>query len=288
MKLTRHSPATFTLAIKSKATQQQSVMLTSDVHFDSSHCDIKKFHDHLEIANQEKSPVIIGGDFFDAMQGHDDPRRSPEDLKAEYKVSHYFDAIVLDASNYLRKFENIPLWLLGMGNHESKVLEKINTNLLERLAYDMRLHGHNAEAAGYWGYLRFDFKYDKGGDRPSKTLYWHHGTSGSAPVTKGVIQVARQAVYIHDADIVLNGHNHNAYWMPVQVERVNKSTMIPYTETVHYFRTPGYKMSKGDSLSMHGYGAERHPAPTPRGCVFLDMTYHKGYGINIEHRTKIN
>ncbi len=287
MNIQRHNPATFTLTIPCQAHQKQSMMLASDIHFDSSHCDIKRFTEHLKLANDEKAPVLIAGDFFDAMQGHDDPRRSPEELKAEYKVSHYFDAIVLDASHYLQQFKDVPLWLFGMGNHESSVMRKINTNLLERLAYDMRLHGQTAEAAGYWGYLRIMMDYTKGGDKLSKNLYWHHGVSSGAPVTKGVIQVNRQGVYLHDADIVLNGHNHQSYWMPVQVERVSKKTMDVYTESVHYFRTPGYKMSPSDSGSVVGYGAEKHRAPTPKGCVFLDFEYHKGSPLQLEHRIKI-
>jgi hypothetical protein len=167
----------------------------------------------------------------------------------------------------------VPYYIIGLGNHETSVLNKINTNLVERLCYDLRLHGQPAEAMGYWGYIRFMFKYKKGGGAASKVLYFHHGTSSSAPVTKGVIQTARQAAYLQDADYVLNGHNHHAYSMPIQVERLNQQTMEPYTETVWYLRTPGYKMSAGDSKAVWGFGAEKHRTPTPRGCMFLDFEY---------------
>ena len=275
MKLTRHNPASATLEIASDYEQNLAVMLASDVHFDSSVCDIELFEKHLQLAEEKQSPVIIAGDLFDAMQGHDDPRRSAEELKGQYHVSHYFDAIVLDASDLLRKFK-VPYYILALGNHETSVLNKINTNLIERLAYDLRLHGQPAEAMGYWGYIRFMFKYKKGSAYTSKLLYYHHGTSTSAPVTKGVIQTARQGVYLHAPDIVLNGHNHHAYSMPIQVERMNAKTMTPYTETIWYLRTPGYKKSAGDSLQTWGFGAEKHRTPTPRGCMFLNMQYTHG------------
>ena len=274
MKFTRHNPATATLEISSASTQILSVMLSSDIHFDSSLCDIDLYKKHLKIAEERQAPVLIAGDFFDAMQGHDDPRRSMEELKEKYKVSEYFDALVLDASDFLRKFK-IPYYILALGNHETAVLNKINTNLIERLAYDLRMRGFKAEAMGYWGYIRFQFKYKKGGGYATKTLYYHHGSSTSAPVTKGVIQVARQAAYIHDADIVLNGHNHQSYVMPQQVERLDQY-MVPHTETVWYLRTPGYKMAAADSQQVYGFGPERHRAPTPRGCMFLDMEYQHG------------
>lgn len=275
MQFTRHNPASVTLEIPSASTQRQSVMLTSDVHFDSIGCDVDLLTKHLKLAEEKQSPVLIAGDWFDAMQGRDDPRRSIEELKQEYKVASYFDAIVLDASAFLRKFK-VPYYIIGLGNHETSVLNKISTNLVERLCYDLRLNGQPAEAMGYWGYVRFMFKYKKGNGNATKLLYFHHGSSNGAPVTKGVIQVARQGVYLQAPDFVLNGHNHQAYTMPVQVERLNQNTMMPYTETVWYLRTPGYKRSAPDAMETWGFGAERHRAPTPRGSLFLDMEYAHG------------
>ena len=272
LKLTRHNAAAITLEIPAKNKQKFTLMLSSDIHFDSVLCDIDLFTKHLRMAEEKQAPVLIAGDFFDAMQGHDDPRRSIEELKTKYKVSHYFDAIVLEASEFLRQFK-IPLYIIALGNHETSVLRKINTNLCERLAYDLRLHQQPAEAMGYWGYVRIMFKYNKGAGNGSKMLYYHHGSSTSAPVTRGVIQTARQGAYLHAPDVVLNGHNHQAYCMPIQVERVSQKTMTPYTESVWYLRTPGYKMSPGDSLQTWGYGAERHRSSTPRGCMFLNLEY---------------
>lgn len=282
MQITRHNPAAITLEVTARSTEKLSIMLASDVHFDSSMCDISLFEKHLKLAEERKSPVIIAGDLFDAMQGRDDPRRSIEELKAEYKVSNYFDAIVLDASALLRKYK-VPYYIIGLGNHETSVLNKISTNLVERLCYDLRLHGQKAEAMGYWGYIRFMFKYRNGNANKSKMLYYHHGTSTNAIVTKGVIDTNRQGVYLQAPDFVLNGHNHHAYCLPIQVERLNQKTMEPYTESVWYLRTPGYKKSPGDSQSTWGYGAERHRSPTPRGCMFLDLEYqHQHYGDVIE------
>jgi hypothetical protein len=288
LQLIRHNAAAMTIEVSAKANETLTVMLASDIHFDAATCDLALFTKHLKLAEELQAPVFIGGDFFDAMQGHDDPRRSMEDLKREYKVSNYFDAIVLDGSNFLRQFK-VPYYIIGLGNHETSVLSKSSTNLCERLAYDLRVNHQAAEAAGYWGYLRFKFQYENGGGRSSKLLYWHHGTSNSAPVTKGVIDVARQGVYLYSPDIVLNGHNHHAYTMPVVVERVNQKTMEPYTETMWYVRTPGYKMSAADSMSTYGFGAEKFRAPTPRGCLFLDLNYTHGIGdaVEIEWRQKI-
>jgi hypothetical protein len=287
MQITRHNPASITLEIPSKSTQKFSVMLASDVHFDSCTCDLDLFAKHLKLAEERKAPVLIAGDFFDAMQGHDDPRRSLKDLKHEYKVASYYDAIVLDASNFLRKFK-IPYFIVSLGNHETSVLRKINTNLVERLCHDLRLHGQPAEGMGYWGYVRFMFKYRKGAGNASKVLYFHHGSSTSAHGTKGRIQTNRQIAYLMDADVFLNGHLHSSYCLPMQVGKLNQKTMWPYTDTVWYLRTPGYKKSPGESQTIWGYEAEKHRSPTPKGCMFLDMEYtHSNDIIHMEIIQKI-
>jgi hypothetical protein len=288
MQLIKHNPAALTLEVPSKSTQRLSIMLTSDVHFDSVVCDLDLFTKHLRIAEQTQSPVLIAGDLLDAMQGKWDPRRQPEDLKHEYAVSAYYDAIVMDCARFLAKFD-IPLYILALGNHETGVLRHSNTDLLGNVAYQLRVeHGKQAEAMGYWGYLRVMFKYKHGSAGASKLLYWHHGVSSGAPVTKGMIQVNRQGVYLQAPDFVLNGHNHQSYSTPVPVERMNAKTMQPYTDTVWYLRTPGYKKSAVDSNSVWGFEAEKHRAPTPRGCMFLGMEYkHTDDTIETEILQKI-
>lgn len=289
MQLIKHNPAAVTLEIPSKSTQRLSIMLTSDVHYDSSVCDVDLFKQHLEIAEELQSPVLIAGDLLDAMQGKHDPRRRPEELKAQYKVSAYYDAIVMDAARFLAKFD-VPVYILCLGNHETGVLKNSNTDLLGNVAYQLRVEHHKQVVAmGYWGYLRLKFDYNKGSAFRTKLLYWHHGKSNGAPVTKGTIQVNRQGVYLQAPDYVLNGHNHQSYCMPVQVERMNQRTMEPYTETIWYLRTPGYKKSSGDSRTVWGYEAEKHRAPTPKGCMFLNLTYrHSSDSIDSEILQKIS
>ncbi len=271
--LEKHNPAVMTMTIPAKRTDQRQIMLSSDWHYDSTLGDLKLLTKHLRQAEEWQAPVLVAGDLLDVMQSHHDPRRSIEELKNKYAVASYLDAIVQDTAEYLAGFD-IPAYVLALGNHETAILKNADTNLIDRIAANLRVvHKKNAISAGYWGYMRIKFEYTKGADQAVKNLYWHHGKSTSAPVTKGVIQVARQSVYLYDIDICLNGHNHAAYTLPVQVERLNSRTYEPYTETVWYVRTPGYKMSPGESQSVYGFGPEKHRAPTPRGCVFLDMQY---------------
>jgi hypothetical protein len=48
-------------------------------------------------------------------------------------------------------------------------------------------------------------------------------------------------------------------------------------------------MSPGDSLQTWGYGPEKHRSPTPRGCMFVNMTYtHSSENVEADIVQKIS
>ena len=272
MLIEKPDPNVVDLIYKSKSNSEVKAYLMSDIHYDSCKCDVDMFHKHLRMAEKDKAVVMINGDLFDAMQSRDDPRRDPDELKQKYKVSSYTDALVIDVSDMLSKYK-VP-YIIGLGNHETAVLKKLGTNLIDRVCHDLNKGGGHAFNMGYYGFARFRFHYANGGVKRSKLLYWHHGGGGSSPVTKGVISTARQAVYLPDADVVWNGHNHNEYSLTLNRVGVNTSGKI--VETLqHHVRTAGYKMGGLATGSRHGYDVEKHPAPTPRGCMILSFIFTK-------------
>lgn len=273
MKFERPNASVLDIVHKMKSKDTKHLYAMSDIHFDSVKCDLNLLAKHLSLAAETKSPVLIGGDLFDVMQSHDDPRRSLEELQSEYKHDSYLDLVVLDAANFLSKF-NVP-YIIGMGNHETAVLRKNNTNLIERLVYALNTSGGEAYSMGYWGFIRMFFQYEKGEERCSRTLYWHHGSGAAAPVTRGVIDTARQAAYLPDADVVINGHNHQEYVVTLNRIRLTKWG-APYEQYQHFVRTPGYKKAGLVHGDKFGFDIEKMPAPTTRGCVRLDFTFSHG------------
>lgn len=276
MKISQPDRNTIDLTYNCSATAQGSIILMSDVHFDSIKCDVEMFEKHLAMAEELKAPVIIGGDLFDAMQGHDDPRRSLDELQKKYKHSNYMDLIVVDMADTLLKYK--VQYFIGMGNHETAVQNKVNTNLTERICYAINQGGGHAMSMGYWGFFRLIYQYEKGNSAYRKVLYWHHGSGASAPITKGVLETVRQSSYLPEADIVLNGHNHQEYIL--SLNRIKLSdTGIPYEEYQHFVRTPGYKKAGLIAGDRSGFDIERHPAPTLRGCARVDWNFHKNKGV---------
>lgn len=158
----------------------------SDVHFDSIHCDRALFKKHMEQAKERNAKVYIIGDFFDVMGGKWDKRSTKGDIRPEYSSSHYFDDIVEDAAAFLEPYKD-NVALIAMGNHESSILVRHETNLIARLCKALGPQVHEGK---YAGFIRFQFQ--AASFRTSKTMYWTHGSGGNSPVTRGVIGSQRR------------------------------------------------------------------------------------------------
>ena len=190
---------------------------TSDCHFDSIFCNRERMRADFEEAKRRKARICIFGDFFDAMQGRYDPRRSAAELRKEYQQREdYYDVVVRDAAEWLAPYATT-IDILSDGNHELGVLKNASTNLMDRLTHELnRIKGARVQHGGYGGWMRVMMAESEENVRPKKSvaIKYFHGAGGEAPVTRGAIQTNRQAVYLPDADVVVNGHSHNAYHIP--------------------------------------------------------------------------
>ena len=244
--------------------REQWFLVQSDNHHDAVTCNRQLEKRHLDEAKSRGALIFMTGDFFDAMQGRFDPRRSMDALRPEYRVQNYFDVVPEDAAKFLAPYaENIVL--IGKGNHESSILKNNNVDLTDRLVSALNRAGGHAVTGGYGGWLRVMVSHT-GKQRGSVKIRYFHGAGGEAPVTRGTIQTNRQSVYWPDADVVINGHSHNAYEIPITRERIsNKGNM--FYDVCYHIRVPGYQMAYGDGSG--GWEVERGGVPKPVGAYWL-------------------
>lgn len=263
---------------KFTAGSEQYILLVSDQHHDSPFCDRKLEKSHLDEALDKQALIFFGGDTFDAMQGRKDPRANFDSLDPELKTDKYFDAVVdFNAKFYAPYAKNIVM--MGLGNHETSVMKHHNIDLINRMVYKLNVEtGSSVIAGGYGGWVRFLFT-NGGSNKGSVRMKYFHGAGGDAPVTRGVIQTARQAVYLPDATIVWNGHNHNEYVVPIQRERISVAGEL-YQDTQWHVRTPGYKNEYDDG--SRGFAVESGMPPKPLGCVWLKIYRGDGNQIKIK------
>lgn len=255
---------------------EQYVLLMSDNHHDSPQCDRKLEEKHLKEAKAKNAWILFAGDYFDAMQGRKDPRGSYNNLDPALLGDDYLDRLVKFNADFLAPFADNIL-MIGRGNHETGALKHYNVDLTSNLVYRLRNETKSdVRAGGYGGWVRFLFTMDKT-KRFSLNMKYFHGAGGEAPVTRGAIQTNRQAVYLPDADVVWNGHNHQGYVMMIQRERISAAGRI-YQDIQWHVRTPGYLNGYGDGSG--GWAVESGMAPTPNGCVWLRL-FREGDRIRI-------
>jgi hypothetical protein len=251
---------------------EQYVLLQSDVHWDNPKTDWDTLRAHLNEAKERDAPIVDIGDFFCAMQGKYDQRSNKDDIRPEHQKAKYLDALVDTATSFLTPYKNL-LTVRGDGNHETSILKRHETQLTERLVERLKGAGSTTvHKGGYSGFVVFDVVSNQTRKHPIR-YHYHHGHGGGGPVTRGVIQTNRFAVYLADADIVHTGHTHDQWTMPISRIRLNgDNTEIVHTLQLHV-RTPGYKQEFADGYG--GWHIERGGPPKPIGAAWLRIRFTK-------------
>jgi hypothetical protein len=256
------------------------VLALSDVHWDNPHTDRKLLKKLLEQAKAKNAPVIDIGDFFCAMQGKWDRRGSKSDILPEHNQGDYLDSLVRTASEYMQPYSHL-LTLRGQGNHETSIKKHHETDLTERLTELLKAQGSPAQTGGFSGFVRFHFELTKT-QRSSVTYWYHHGHGGGGPVTRGVIQSNRHAVFLADADLVHTGHTHDSWKVPISRIRLSRIHKVEHCRQIH-FSTPGMKEEYGDGHG--GWHIERGGPPKPVGGAWIKFHYESqeaGVTYNVE------
>ena len=251
---------------------EQWVLLMSDVHFDSPKCDRKLLKKHLDEAKEKNGVVMIFGDWYDAMGGRFDPRSNKGDVRPEYNVKGYFDAIVKDSYNFLEPYKD-NVRFMSYGNHEISVLNRQEVDLMKNLTEKLE-----CETGDYQGFIKFMFnKKNKNSEssRSSKLLYYTHGSGGNSPVTRGVIKTNRRNATIQ-SDIFVSGHIHNEWVVNLPMVRVSDMGKIKKTDQTHI----SLGCYKDDSFAPNGGGwadMKEFPPPSMGGC-WIRFYYDKTKG----------
>lgn len=255
----------------SKGDKEFELLVVSDVHFDSKHCDRELLKQHFDEAKKRGAMICCFGDWFDVMGCHKDPRSKPADIREEYirPDKSYLDIIIEDSAQFLAPYKE-NLLLFSYGNHESSILKHRDTDPLDRLVFFMTQF-HKApymQKGGYSGFIKLMLV--EHGARTAKTIYYHHGKGGNAKRSKGILYSQLDAMMVPDADIILSGHDHNKIVDPSNVRmRLLESGRIA-KDCTYWIKTGSYKDGIGDGLG--GFEVERGFMPTKMGGWFLSFS----------------
>ena len=246
--------------------EETKVLLISDLHWDNPKCDRELLKKHLDQAVKGNHDILINGDLFCLMQGAYDPRKSKSDIRPEHNSANYFDAIINTAVDWFTPYAHL-IKLVGYGNHETAILKRQETDIIERFVTLLNYKtGSAIQVGGYGGWIRYQFT--DGSSTQSFKIKYMHGFGGGGAVTRGTIQHNRMSVNVEGADAIWMGHVHEDYEMTYTVEELtNKDTVM--LRDILMIRTSAYKEEYGDGSK--GWHIERGASPKPIGGRWLIM-----------------
>lgn len=229
----KHAKNVFVVERDWPANSEQWVLLTSDWHWDNPLCRRDLLEQDLQEAVARNAMAFCFGDLFCAMQGKGDPRGNKSSIRPEHTSACYLDSLIDTATEWLEPYKN-NIAAITDGNHETSVRNRLETDLLARLANRLGcLHGP------YCGFIKFRHLFSGCNHRESHDLYFHHGNAAGGEVTAGVSGFQRIMAQV-DADIYVMGHIHERYSLDRRKYRLNlKGT--PVMREVKCVRCSTYK-----------------------------------------------
>jgi UDP-2,3-diacylglucosamine pyrophosphatase LpxH len=185
----------------------KTILLTSDIHWDSAHCRLDILKKKFQEAVDNNSPIVICGDFFDAMQGKWDPRSSTSALRPEHRTGKYLDSLVETSAEWLKPFaKNIAM--ISYGNHETSIRKRHEVDLIQRLCQELKRQESPVICGQYTGFIHVVGKVkDLPSQQDSFSIHYHHGAGGGGEITRGFIDHSRTRG-MYRADVFISGHIH--------------------------------------------------------------------------------
>jgi len=254
-----------------KAGWEQWWMVAADRHWDNPKSNRRLQNSHLKQAVERDAFITEIGDTYCCMEGRFDPRRSNvgTNVRSEHQKKDYLGALTRTAIDYFEPYAQNYV-MFGYGNHETACLKNNSYDLINNLVTGLNNKaGSNVKIGGYNGYIRFRFRIQKTRTQTINVFYTH-GSGGGGPVTKGVIQTNRRAVWNPDANVILSGHIHEQWIMPLPRYRMSREG-VPYHDYQLHVQLPTYKEEYVDG--KEGWHVERGAPPKPLGCQWFRLYF---------------
>ena len=266
MELIRHAKNIHELKISGSKVK---IAMFSDIHWDNPKCDWELLKKDLNYCVKESIPIVFNGDTFCLMQGKWDPRGTKSDIRPEHNNVKYLDSIVETAVDFFSPYAHL-LTVVGYGNHETSVIKRQETDILQRFVDLINYQNKsNVQTGGYGGWFIINQEVRSGNSTTTRVKYFH-GSGGGGIVTRGEINLTRALEMYEDFDVFTMGHIHENKCTNIARDAVEHHPIKGYfhrQRQIHLMITGTYKEEYGDGSK--GWHVERGAPPKPVGSRIL-------------------
>ena len=245
---------------------QLKLALFSDLHIGADDIDLPRMKRDLATAAVEGRRFLINGDIAELILPGDKKRWSASKMNSQR--DDILNEALEQSFDVLKPYANY-IDLIGTGNHDESPIKYDSFDLVGALVgmLNREKTNGNIHRAGYQGYVKYMLRPTNGTASIPFTIYMHHGSGGSAPVSKGMIDFNRVLVS-HRANLYWLGHKHTAIIdggimvdgltpKGKYKEEVCKAILTPGYKTNKIDKEKGYRIKYSDSfynLQATGYG----------------------------------
>jgi predicted phosphodiesterase len=266
MELIKHAKNIHELTITGSKVK---IGMFSDIHWDNPKCDWDLLRKDLDYCLKHSIPMMFNGDTFCLMQGKWDPRGTKSDIRPEHNNIKYLDSIVETAVDFFSPYAHL-ITVVGYGNHETSVIKRQETDILQRFVDLLNYkNGSNVQAGGYGGWFIVRQEARAKYYAVTKIKYFH-GSGGGGIVTRGEINLTRALEMAEDFDVFAMGHIHENKCTNIARDVIEHHPITGYRNKqrqIHMMITGTYKEEYGDGSK--GWHVERGAPPKPIGSRIL-------------------
>lgn len=274
MELIRHAKNIHELKVTGSRVR---IGMFSDIHWDNPKCDWDLLRNDLDYCLKQSIPIMFNGDTFCLMQGKYDPRGSKSNVRPEHNTIKYLDAIIETAVDFFAPYAHL-ITVIGYGNHETSILKRHETDILQRFVDLLNYKcGSNVQAGGYGGWI-IVHQEPRRNTRLKTNIRYFHGSGGGGVVTRGEINLTRALEMYEDFEVFTMGHIHENKCTNVTRDTtrfVAHNGFEQHQKQIHLMITGTYKEEYGDGSK--GWHVERGAPIKPIGGRILVIdTKRKG------------
>lgn len=247
--------------------------LFSDLHLQLD--DDRNAKDGIEEALSYNCRLSFNGDNSDYIYPKDPRYTGSRDRKGSVTAKLNMD--VEYQYEFFRPYVD-EIDVMGVGNHETTIAKHnaydVMRGVLALLNRDRDKNLPPIYQGAYQGYQVYNMR-GGGGSGRRFTMFRHHLKGGSAPVTKGMIDLSRLSDGCDDADLYWGGHKHTAISDNGRVRRYVTQTGRLRKRIVKAVITPGYGGGAGDTtkeideIGIDDGWEDSHYTGTPEGWALV-------------------
>ena len=264
--------------------EEQWVLFRSDAHHDNPHSLHDREKADLDEAITRNAVIIDVGDFFCAMGGRADPRRSRHGQTRDEHLDapDYFDSLIKHGAKFLMPYAS-HIAIIAQGNHETGVLKHQETDLTARLVERLNTMTGSSILDGRYGCDVY-FRLHTGTKTTSFWATLFHGSGGGGLMSFDSLRNRRQASWNPMASVLVCGHVHERWAMELvrKVPAKNKGVYSVRLESQWHIRCGCYKDEYGgdDDTTQRASGAggwhvERGGPPKPIGAMWMRILFDR-------------